>query len=263
MIDLSNESIIHVKSGDIEYLQFRRLLQYSDKITHCYSLKGNGNDYKDFIDDNYKDLCDELRLDFSKFKRIEHQIHGNKVDVVDDLNKIYTESDGLVTDIKGASLSLRFADCTSIFLYDPVKNVIGNVHSGWKGTVQKIAINGVKKMVEKYGCNPKDIIACIGPAIGKCHFEVSEDVKEIFKDTFSYLLEENDFIFKGDIKEGVQRYFIDTNIINVRLLEEAGIDKNNIVESNICTVCNCNLMHSYRVDKDNAGRNTSIIGLRS
>lgn len=263
MVDLSNESMIHVKNGDIEYLQFRRLLQYKDKINHCYSLKGNNNDYKDYMGDNYKLLCKELGLDFSKFKRIEHQVHGNKVDVVKDIDKLYTESDGLITNIESASLSLRFADCTPILLYDPVKNVIGNVHSGWKGTVQKIAINGVRKMVEEYGCNTEDIICCLAPSIGKCHFEVSSDVEEIFKETFSNLLNEDEFIFKGEVKEGIQKYYIDTNIINIKLLEEAGIKKENIVESNICTVCNSNLMHSYRVDKDNAGRNTAIIGKRS
>lgn len=262
MKDLSNENIVHIKSGDIEYLQFRRLLQYNDKISHCYTLKGNDNDYKDFYKDNYKILCDELGLDFTKFKRIEHQIHSDKVEVVDNLDKTYTEIDGLLNNIKGASLSLRFADCTPIFLYDPTKNVIGNLHSGWRGTVQKIALKGVIKMIEQYGCNKENIIACIGPAIGKCHFEVSEDVKEIFRETFSYLLEENEFIFKGDIKEGEQKYFIDTNIINKKLLEEAGIKKENIIESNICTVCNKEYMHSYRADKELSGRNTAIIGLK-
>ena len=263
MKDLSNENIIHVKNGNIEYIQFRRLLDYKDKISHCYSLKGNGNDYKDIIGDNYKLLCEELELDFNKFKRIEHQVHGCDVEIVDDLNKTYTNIDGLLTDIKGVSLSLRFADCTAIYLYDPVKNAIGNLHSGWKGTVQKIALKGTLKMIEQYGSNPEDIICCLSPNIAKCHFEVSEDVKEIFRETFTDLLNESEFIFKGEVKEGEQKYYIDTNIINIKLLEEAGLKRENIIESKICTVCNSDVMHSYRVDKNNAGRNTAIIGIRS
>ena len=263
MKDLSNENIVHVKKGNIEYLQFKRLLQYEDRISHCYTLRGNGNDYKDFIEDNYILLCKDLGLDVNKLKRIEHQIHSNFVSIVDNLDKKFTDVDGLLTNIKGTSLSLRFADCTPIFLYDPVKNVIGNIHSGWKGTVKKIALVGARKMIEEYGCNKENIICCIGPCIRKCHFEVSEDVKEIFKETFSYLLNENEFIFKGEIKDGEQKYFIDTNIININLLGEAGVKKENIIDSNICTVCNSDLMHSYRVDKENSGRNTAIIGIRS
>lgn len=260
MIDLSNENVTHIKKGDIEYLQFKRLLEYKDKISHCYTLRGENNDYKEITDDNYKKLYKELRLDFGKFKRIEHQIHSDKVEVVDDLEKKYTEIDGLLTNIEGVSLSLRYADCTPIYLYDPVKNVIGNVHSGWRGTVQKIAQKAALKMIDKYGSNRKDIICCIGPAIGKCHFEVSEDVKDIFKDTFLYLLDEKEFIFLGKIKEGEQKYYIDTNIINRKMLEEIGLKTENIVESNICTVCNKDLIHSYRADKENSGRNTAIIG---
>ena len=260
MKDLSNDTMVHIKKGNVEFLQFKKLLEYKDKISHCYTLKGNGNDYKDFYGDNYKLLYNELGLDFNKFKRIEHQIHSDKVEIVDDLNKKYTEVDGLLTNIEGASLSLRFADCTPIFFYDPTKNVIGNIHSGWRGTTQKIVLKGTMKMMETFGCNKEDIIACIGPAIGKCHFEVSEDVKEIFEETFSYLLNESEFIFKGEVKDGEQKYFIDTNIINKKLLEEAGISKENIIVSNICTACNSKYMHSYRINKEAAGRNTAIIG---
>ena len=178
---------------------------------------------------------------------------------VKEKGEIHTNIDGLVTDKSGISLSLRFADCTPIFLYDKVKNVIGNIHSGWRGTVQKIGQKGVEKMIEEYGSNPKDIIACIGPAIGKCHFEVSEDVKEIFKETFSYLASPEKFIQKGK-KEG--KYFVDTNYINEKLLEEIGLKKENIVQSNICTVCNKYYIHSYRAEKELSGRNTSIIELK-
>ena len=186
-------------------------------------------------------------------------MHGNTVECVKEKGEVFTNIDGLVTNKSGISLSLRFADCTPIFLYDRAKNVIGNIHSGWRGTVQKIGQKGVEKMVEEYGCNPKDIIACIGPAIGRCHFEVEEDVKEIFEETFSYLESPEKFIQKGK-KAG--KYFIDTNYINEKLLEEEGLIQENIIQSNICTVCNRDYMHSYRAEKELSGRNTSIIGIK-
>lgn len=258
-MDLSNENIIHIKEENVEYLQFRKLLEYKNKVKHCYTTKCSN--YKEDDGKNYKELYKSLGLDYNKLVRIQHQIHSNLVEKVEDVETIHTNIDGLITDKKDISLSLRFADCTPIYLYDPVKNAIGNIHSGWKGTVQKIAQVGVKKMIEEYKCNPKDIIACIGPAIGKCHFEVDEDVKNIFEKTFSYMNINNEIIIKGKIKEGKQKYFIDTNLINRTMLEELGLKSQNIIESNICTVCNSNVLHSYRADKENSGRNTAIIGL--
>ena len=259
-MDLSNENILHIVDGNIEYLQFKKLLEYKDKITHCYTLKCD--DYKVDNGQNYKKLCDSLDIKYNKLVSVKHQIHSNYVEKVENENYEYTDIDGLVTDKNGVSLLLKFADCTPIYLYDPVKNVIGDIHSGWKGTVQKIAQEGVNKLIEEYGSKPEDIIACIGPAIGKCHFEVDEDVKDIFEKTFKYMNITDKIIFKGEIQDNKQKYYIDTNLINRRLLEDVGLKKENIVESNICTVCNGDKMHSYRVDKEKSGRNAAVIGLK-
>ena len=66
MPDLSNETMIHIKKGNIEYLQFRKLLEYEDKISHCYTLKGNNNDYKEVKENNYLELYNALGLDFQR-----------------------------------------------------------------------------------------------------------------------------------------------------------------------------------------------------
>lgn len=169
--------------------------------------------------------------------------------------------DGLLSNKKDISLSLRFADCTPIFLYDKQKNIIGNIHSGWRGTAQKIGQKAVQKMIKDYNSNPEDIIACIGPCIQMCHFKVDEDVKKIFEETFSYMNISDSIIKKGKIEDKKQKYYIDTTLINIKLLEEAGLEKENIIDSGICTACNYDIIHSYRIDKENSGRNTSIIGL--
>jgi len=262
VLDLSNENMLHIKDGDIEYLQFRKLLEYKDKINHCYTLKTNNKDYKQEKDNNYKELYEKLNLDYEGFSKIEYQAHSDLVEIVEDKNQFFNNIDGLLTNQKGISLSLRFADCTPILFYDPIKNVIGNIHSGWKGTVQKIGQKGLEKMIKEYNCNVKDIICLIGPCIGMCHFEVGEDVKEIFENTFSYFGNLENIIKKGELKEDGQKYFVDTTLINRMLLEEIGVLPNNIIESNICTVCNKDYMHSYRADKENSGRNTAIIGLK-
>ena len=51
-------------------------------------------------------------------------------------------------------LSLTFADCTPLYLFDENKKIIGNIHSGWQGTTKKIAKKAIQFMKEKYNCNP-------------------------------------------------------------------------------------------------------------
>ena len=262
MIDLSNETMVHVKKDKIEYLQFRKLLEHENKIAHCYTLKGDNNNYKEIEKDNYSLLCKSLELEYDYLTKVKGQAHSSFVEEVKDKHEIHEGVDGLITNKNKVSLALVFADCTPILFYDPVKNAIGNIHSGWRGTVQKIGQIGAKKMLDIYGCNKEDLLCFIGPCIQKCHFEVNEDVKEIFENTFSYLLSSKEFIEKSEKKEDGQKYFIDTNIINRKLLEELGIPSKNIIESNLCTVCNSQYMHSYRVDKELSGRNTAIIGLK-
>lgn len=268
MTDLSNENIIHIKKNGLEYIQFRRLLEYSDILTHCFTLKpldfGDNSNYeykKDIVENNYKLICNELNIDYKNIIR-PYQTHTNIVKCVEKEAGIflpeYTNVDGIITNKSNKVLSLTFADCTPIYLFDANKRVIGNIHSGWQGTVKKIIKNAIAKMVEHYGCKQKDIICAIGPTIRKCHFEVEDDVKEMFLNQFNQM---NDIITKGEIKQGKQKYYIDTVKINKNMLIEMGLKEENIIDSEICTLCNSDLIHSYRKEGKNAGRNTSLITL--
>lgn len=93
---------------------------------------------------------------------------------------------------------------------------------------------------------------------GKCHFEVDEDVNNLFREKFEYT---NKWMEISKENEN-GKYFIDTILINKIMLEEAGLKKENIVDSKICTVCNSKIMNSYRADKEEAGRNASLIYLK-
>ena len=120
MLDLSNENVIHIKDRDIEYLQFRKLLEYKDKLNHCYTLKTNNKDYKEVNESNYREVYESLNLEYEGFTKIEYQAHSDLVEKVEDKNQFFNNIDGLLTNKKGISLSLRFADCTPILFYDPI-----------------------------------------------------------------------------------------------------------------------------------------------
>lgn len=279
MRNLSNDVVVHKKKNGIEYLQFRKLLEYPE-IVHCYTLKANdfdiaGNDTyeekRDILYSNFEKLAKALDIEKDTIIR-PYQTHTNVVETIKEnwydtherkisiFPKELTNVDGLITDQKDITFSLGFADCTPIYLYDPAKRVIGDIHSGWKGTLGRIGKVAVEKMIEEYNCNPKDIICCIGPCIKKCHFEVSKDVADLFKEEFRKMQDINEIITCVNNTE--QKYVIDTTRINKNMMKEAGLLEENIIDSGICTVCNEDYMHSYRTHKEKAGRNTAILGLR-
>lgn len=269
MLDLSNENIIHVKKEGLEYIVFKRLLEYKN-IIHCYTLKpidfGTNDAYdvkKQEIDNNFKKISEEFGFDVKNIYR-PRQTHTDRVEVAEDgysgiFNDRYNNVDGFVTDKENKILVVGFADCTPLLFYDPTKNVIANVHSGWKGTYQEIGVRAVEKMKKEYGCNPEDLICCIGPHIRKCHFEVEQDIRDMFFEKFKKIDNIDEIITKDETK---QKYYIDTLKINIEILKRAGLKKENIIDSKICTVCNSDVCHSYRTDKELSGRSISIMGRR-
>jgi len=218
------------------------------------------------VDINYsKQSRDEIRSKLKEvipyeYKKIisPKQTHTNNVVAItnDNLNDDLEDCDGVVTNLKGVALTIATADCQSIFIYDSKKEVIGNIHSGWKGTLGKILRNAINIIVDKYGSNPQDLVVCIGPSILKCCFEVDQDVVDMFRNEFSNI---DDCIKFGDIKDGKQKYFIDTVEINKRELISLGVLEKNIITSNICTKCSEDKYHSYRAHGAEAGRNVSLI----
>lgn len=274
-MDLSNENVIHIKKDNIEYLQFKRLLELG--VKHAYGLKPaiyntkpgitSEERYNESIN-NYKKLCNAIDVDFNSLVK-PRQEHTDVVESVDFLpqNAIieiepYECVDGLVTNIPNCTLASTNADCILLLLYDPVKKVIANVHSGWKGTFQKIGEITVKKMIKEYNCNPKDMIACICPSIRKCHFKVRTDVKDECEKIFKYtnrLDEIMHYIEKDEI--GEDSWLVDTVLINKILLTDCGLKEENIIDSEICSVCSSEMVHSYRVEGKGYGLSCAIICL--
>ena len=303
MQNILNENLVYQEKNGIEYIQFKKLLQYPE-ITHCYTLRSNNKlnfppVYKDekTLKQSYEKIASCLGIDSSTIIK-PHQTHTDRVEIVHnniklseaDSNKLNMQSeneklkmsksafelefdnvDGLLTNQKGITLCTTSADCISLLFYNPVKKVIGSVHSGWKGTLQGISKKAVEKMLQEYQSNPKDIICCICPSIRKCCFEVDEDVKELFWEKYKNLPHIEEIIQKGKVVEETiqkekiiekkQKYHIDTVKINQELLKQIGLKQENIIDSNICTMCHPEYFHSYRADKENSGRNAAMISL--
>lgn len=276
--DLSNQVIVHKEKDGIEYIQFKKLLDYKDRLAHCFSTRickeeGTGNGElnlrfdgcasREAVVENYKKLCSAIDVDYRNLV-FSKQVHEDVIRVVGPENKgegILSPRpeggcDGLVTGTANVALATLYADCVPVLFYDPVKNIAAMSHAGWKGTVKKIAAKTVKFLHDTYDCETKDIIACIGPSIGPCCFEVDQPVAIEFKKAFEFWPEIIEVLPSGKSKINLWK----TNQLQ---LMQAGLYEQNIQISQLCTVCNSDIFFSYRANKGQTDRMAAIMQLRA
>jgi copper oxidase (laccase) domain-containing protein len=155
------------------------------------------------------------------------QVHGNHVAVIDarlGADHCFDGVDALVTNQSNVSLGIYVADCCAVFLVDPVRRVLGLVHSGRKGTELAIVPRAIQKMNEHFAARPRDLIAQLSPAIRPPHYEVD---------------------FTAEI---------------ARQLRAAGVEQ--MHDSGRCTACGLTRYYSYRVEKGRTGRMLALLALR-
>jgi len=152
------------------------------------------------------------------------------------------EGDALMTNRRGLAVSVRTADCLPILIADPQARVVAAIHAGWRGTAAGIVRRTVEEMTGKFGTDPSGLRAAIGPGIGVCCYQVGDEVARQFG-------------LSGPI-------LLDLAAENRRQLVEAGLAGAHIDLLNRCTFCDPARFHSYRRDKDRAGRMISYVLIR-
>lgn len=194
-----------------------------------------------------------------------HQVHGTHIEVVSrdaagrgafSPETALPGCDGLVTNEAHTALTMNFADCTPLLFYDPVHHAAGLAHGGWRGTAGNIGGRMVRLMAEHYGTDPARLLAGIGPAIGKCCFEVGQDVADAFGAVFPAEEMKALLTDKGDGK-----YLFDLPGANRLLLLRAGLLPIHIEDCGICTWCREDLFYSYRRSGGRTGRHMAMIRL--
>lgn len=256
-----NDVVVFGEKYGLKYMQFRKLLELG--ITHLYTLKSDGVDFATggpLEEKSYNLLAKVLDIPREKII-IPKQTHTDCVKCVDEntKNEDLKFTDGTITGKSGLALTTKNADCILLSFYDPVKKVISNVHSGWRGTYKKISEKAVVKMINNYGCKPEDIYCFIYPSIRVDHFEVDEDVMELGKDIFGFTNRTDEFIKTGKVVDGKQKYNIDTVLINKILLEKLGLKEEKIIDCEICSLCNKDEIASARADGEGYKRDVSVI----
>lgn len=166
------------------------------------------------------------------------QVHGCKVAVIDEMPTPGLELDGydaIVTGVRGLAIGVRTADCVPVLMYDSLKGVIAAVHSGWRGTVQRICQKTIFTMRMRFGSSPADIVAVLGPSIGRDSYQVGEEVVGILKEQ-GFPLNEIWYFASGDASQDRSLgHHIDIKAANRFLLEESGIPSRSIYDCGIDT----------------------------
>lgn len=218
------------------------------------NLGGSVGDDPAAVHENHERLC--RRLGVARNHLVTAFLtHSDKVAVVGraDWGQRYTDTDALVTNTPGVYLTLRFADCVPILLYDPRRRVVGLVHAGWRGTLALITQKTARLMGEVYGSAPDDLIAGIGPSLGPCCAEMGEEVvgqtRAVFGADADHLL-----------RPGPRKTHLDLWAANRLQLEALGVRQ--VETAGLCTVCHVADYFSHRAERGKTGRFGAVIGLR-
>ncbi len=241
--------------GIVRHLFSTRYGGVSEGVYASMNLSYTRGDKKENVDENYKRIAGILKSSSDKIV-CSSQTHTTNVRLVTErdcgkgiVHKLdYDNVDGLVTNIPGIVLCTLYADCVPLYFVDPKNRAIGLGHSGWRGTVGRMGEAMLLAMKNAFGTRTEDVIAAIGPSICQDCYEVDEDVADKFKHGFP---EEWKFLLKDGKASG--KFQLNLWEANRRVLIKAGIRKNNISVTDVCTCCNSEVLFSHRASGGKRG----------
>ena len=185
-------------------------------------------------------LRSDIRSRFANLATVK-QIHSAACVAAEGRSGVLGQADALLENTPGSVIAVKTADCIPILLADERLRAVAAVHAGWRGTAARIAPAAVDAMQQTFGTRAVDLHAAIGPGIGACCYEVGQEVMAQFG--------------------GQGRGHLDLEAENRRQLEQSGVTPGRIYASHLCTMCRPDRFHSYRRDREAAGRLYSFIGV--
>ncbi len=263
-----NNMVLQERDG-IPFLAFP-MLEQCEGVRHGFSTRLGGvstgelatmnlavsrGDEPARVQENFQRIMGALDMPAERLV-LAKQTHTTNVRVVTeadagkgyDRERDYEDIDGLVTNVPNLPLVTFHADCIPLYFVDPVKRAIGLAHSGWRGTVAKMAAVMVQTMQEQFGSNPADLLAGVGPGICPDCYEVGPEVAEAFTRDWPA-----DVCRKILTAKPNGKYLLDLKLANVACMEMAGIRPENIAIADACTNCNPELLFSHRASQGRRG----------
>ncbi len=266
------------RAGEVEYLTFP-ILEQTGLVRHLFTTRVGGvskgiystmnvsytrGDDKEAVDENFRRIAGVLGCSLADIV-CSDQTHTTNLRVAGRSDggkgiltpRDYTDIDGLLTDEPGLVLATFYADCVPLYFVDTKRKAIALAHSGWRGTVARMGKCVIEKMRECYRTDPSDIVAVIGPSICQECYEVSEDVAEAFVREFKKP-GQADALLQN---KGGGKYQLDLWRANEFILEEAGIRREHIQVTDLCTCHNSEYLFSHRATNGKRGNLGAFFGL--
>lgn len=274
----SEEPLAIREKNGVTWLSFPAL-EEMEMVSHGFSTRLGGvsegkfatmnftftrGDNPDHVMENYRRMAAVLGMD-EKRMVLSYQTHTTHVRVVTEADagkgivreRDYRDVDGLITQVPGIPLVTFYADCVPLYIVDPVHRAIGLSHSGWRGTVNRMGKVTLDAMAQAYGTDPADVTVCIGPSICQACFEVGPEVAAAFSRAFDERYHRQLYYAKPDGK-----YQLNLWRANEILFREAGVKRERIHTTDICTHCNPELLFSHRTVGNERGNLAAFLCIR-
>jgi YfiH family protein len=250
---------LHDVQGGLQHGVFTRLGGVSQGVYQSLNLSRSTGDAAEPVQENRRRMFDAFGLRPEQ-ALTSWLVHGNTVRTVSDADQAEAghndvHADAMITRTRGLALTLRFADCVPVLLYDPVKQAIGIAHAGWMGIVVGVLPAAVRALRDAFGCDPAHVRACVGPSIGPDQFEVGEDVAAKIQAAVR-----DPVIIRHPGAHNGARPHVDLWRAAQSQLHGAGVQQVEI--AGLCTASNTHEWFSHRAEQGKTGRFGAVIALR-
>lgn len=209
--------------------------------------------------DDWAALARRLETSEDRIVRVS-QVHGRKVLVVDrehftgkGMESAGVQADSIVCTYADLAIAVRVADCVPILIADKSHRVVAAVHAGWRGTCASVAMATIET-IDELGISASDLVATIGPSMGRCCYQVDDKVRTAFLSITPAAAE-------WFAEDGPGHWRLDLWKANADQLIAAGVPAESIHVMGVCTKHNNGQCWSYRCDGSGAGRMVAAIRL--
>lgn len=244
-----------------------------------FNLGRTGWDTRENVLANRKKLLAALGAEKMQFVS-QRQFHSALARVFDAPPAEPLRGDAALTRAPGLLLAVLTADCVPILLVDTKRRAVAVVHSGWRGTLKRVTEKTLGKMRMTFGSRPLEVLAVLGPAIGRCCYEVGPEVAQAFHSQFAQAKDWFDGPFDRLVTDDTPNplqwlnmhppghqppppsVHLDLLAANRWQLETAGVPAANIFASHLCTVCCKDILFSHRAEFGRTGRLMGVVGIR-
>lgn len=200
------------------------------------------------VAENWQRLARATGLGFARVV----QVHGARAVRADAPSAPAVEADGVLSATPGVAACVSVADCVPVLLADPETGAVAAVHAGWRGTIARAAAEAVAALRRELGVPAPRLLACVGPSIGPCCYEVAPDLAARFRQELG-----------AEVVRDGARPRLDLWRANAAVLAAAGVAAERIEVLGRCTSCERDLFFSHRRDAGRTGRQMAFIAPRT